>query len=232
MVDFTLFFEDWQRGRRRQVPAQDAPRHGRRHQRGVDRHQGEGQPEDRSEALRRRELGTRIMNRRLLTACALLSPSSAAAARLRRQPRRPSSVRQAASLRIVVKDPSGAVIPNARSSVKGTEDGNRGRGRCRPCRPTARASRPSADLAAGPLRGRGHLPRLRDADRCPDVRVRAGDNRREVTLADPRSSTRASRSAATRRRPPPIRTATASATCCRRTRSTRCPTIPTRWRRC
>ena len=89
-------------------------------------------------------------------------------------------------------------------------------------------------IARGPrrreVRDQGELPGF-ETKTVTDVRVRAGENRREVTLAIQKLDQRC-RSGATRRRPPPIPTTTGSARCCRRNRSTRCPTIPTRWKRC
>ena len=54
MVDFTLFFDDWRDVDGVKFPHKMRRAVGGRDHRGVDGHQGEGQPEDRSEEVRGR----------------------------------------------------------------------------------------------------------------------------------------------------------------------------------
>ena len=88
--------------------------------------------------------------------------------------------RQTGTLRVVVKDPSGAVIPNATVILKGTETANRdlvipsltsdGQGV---------ASAPN--VPAGRYAVSASFPGF-ESRTLSDVRVRPGDNRREITL--------------------------------------------------
>jgi hypothetical protein len=90
-------------------------------------------------------------------------------------------VRQTGTLRIVVKDPSGAVIPNAAVVVKGTDAATKdlvvpaltsdGQG-------VATA----VDVPVGRYTVSAGFPGF-ESRTLPDVRVRAGDNKRDVTLA-------------------------------------------------
>jgi hypothetical protein len=88
---------------------------------------------------------------------------------------------RAGTLRIVVQDPSGAVIPNALVQVRGTEESTKG---------IARDNLPSngqgiavaPDLVPGRYTIEASFPGF-ETRVVPDVRVRAGDNRREVMLA-------------------------------------------------
>ena len=75
------------------------------------------------------------------------------------------------------------MIPNAAVVVKGTEAATAGRRGAGGDAPTARVSRPRVERAGRPLRGhRRRFPGF-ESRTITDVRVRAGDNRREVTLA-------------------------------------------------
>jgi hypothetical protein len=102
---------------------------------------------------------------------ALAWPSGAAAAQ---RPR-------AGTLRVVVQDPSGAVIPGALVQIRGSEESTSG---------VARADLPSdgqgvaiaQDLIPGRYTIEVSFPGF-ETRVVPDVRVRAGENRREVMLA-------------------------------------------------
>ena len=89
-------------------------------------------------------------------------------------------VRQTGTLRVIVRDPSGAVIPSAAVVIKGTE-----------------ASTGDVLVPAVSSDGQGVATALNvpigryavsvtfpgfESRTIPDVRVRTGDNRREVTL--------------------------------------------------
>jgi len=111
----------------------------------------------------------------LLMAAALGAIDSSAAAQTRAAQAQPSG-----TLRVVVRDPSGAVIPNAVLVLKGTEPATEdvlvpsatsdGQG-------VATASNVPVGRYAATVTFPGFESRI-----VNDVRVRAGDNRREVTL--------------------------------------------------
>jgi len=92
-----------------------------------------------------------------------------------------AQARQTGTLRIVVKDPSGAVIPNATVVVKGTESGNRdlvvpaltsdGQGIAT-----------AVDVAIGRYTVSASFPGF-ESRTLSDVRVRPGENKRDVTLS-------------------------------------------------
>jgi hypothetical protein len=87
---------------------------------------------------------------------------------------------QTATLRLIVKDPSGAVIPGALAQIKGIEPATQA---------ASRSDLPSdgqgVALAQGLTPGRYSVevsfPGF-DTHVIPELRIRAGDNRREVTL--------------------------------------------------
>ena len=91
-----------------------------------------------------------------------------------------AQARQTGTLRIVVKDPSGAVIPNATVIVKGTDAANRdlvvpavasdGQGIAT-----------AVDVAIGRYTVTASFPGF-ESRTLTDVRVRAGENKREITL--------------------------------------------------
>ena len=91
---------------------------------------------------------------------------------------------RAGTLRIVVQDPSGAVVPGALVQVRGAEPRTAG---------LSRVDVPSdgqgvatvADLEPGRYSLEVSFPGF-ESQAVPDVRVRAGDNRRTVTLPLPR----------------------------------------------
>jgi hypothetical protein len=89
--------------------------------------------------------------------------------------------RQTGTLRIVVKDPSGAVIPNAVVILKGTEAATRDL-----VVPTLSSDgqgiATAVDLPVGRYEVSASFPGF-ESRTLPDVRVRAGDNRRDLTLA-------------------------------------------------
>lgn len=116
---------------------------------------------------------------------------------------------QPATLRVTVKDPSGAVIPGAAVQVVRIDAGT-----------AAEADAAVTSDGQGVAQASGLVPghyRLEvsfpgfEPHQTPDLRVRAGENRKESPWRSARSM-RASRSAAIRKRAHPTRRAIASAT--------------------
>ena len=123
MVEFTLFFDDWRDVDGIKFPHKMRRAIGRHDHRGVDGRQGEGQPEDRPEEVRG-----------LKGAVNVTTPSNADRAgdgrSLLARRRQPAAAQrpQTATLRVVVKDPSGAVIPGAIGAAhSGSKDRPRSR---------------------------------------------------------------------------------------------------------
>ena len=182
MVEFTLFFEDW-----REVDGVKFPHKMRRAiagatDRGVDGQQGQGQPEDRSEEVRRlkgaryrRDMDSRIHPAGAGVRCCCLMRSGVGA-----RPRPAAADRHAARGR---QGPERRGDPRRRVvQIKGAEPATQDVARAdvvvgRPGR-GQRAER----LAPGRYAVEVAFPGFETAT-MPDVRVRAGDNRREVTLA-------------------------------------------------
>ena len=116
------------------------------------------------------------MIRTLHWACALALFAGWAAPQLSAQSRP-----QTGTLRVIVKDPSGAVVPGAMVQVRGSDDRTRA---------TVRADLPSdgqgvalaTDLVPGRYLVEVSFPGF-ETRTIPDVRVRAGDNRRDAVLA-------------------------------------------------
>jgi hypothetical protein len=97
-----------------------------------------------------------------------------------------AQARQTGTLRVVVRDPSGAVIPNAIVVVKGTEPATQD-----VVVPVVRSDGRGIATAANVPLGRYAVSTTFpgfESRTLSDVRVRAGDNRREVTLAIERVS--------------------------------------------
>lgn len=116
------------------------------------------------------------MTRRLLSACAavvaLLCAAPGAAAQSRTE---------TGTLRVVVKDPSGAVVPGALVQVKGTDA--RTAATVKPDIPSdGRGLAVAAGLVPGRYAVEVAFPGFETLV-IPDVRVRAGDNRRDAVLA-------------------------------------------------
>src|SRR5688500_6960656 len=91
-----------------------------------------------------------------------------------------AQVRQTGTLRIVVKDPSGAVIPNATVVVKGSDASNRDLP-IPELTSDGQGVAVAADVPAGRYTVSASFPGF-ESRTLTDVRVRAGDNRRELTL--------------------------------------------------
>ena len=140
---------------------------------------------------------------------------------------------QLGTVRVTVKDPSGAVIPGATVQLTRADDRRRRSAaptlpaghvrwtRRRPCeRPCARA------ISSGRHLSRFRTARHPGASRAGGGQPQGGDARDPQDRRERRGRPRSGRPA------PPIRGAIASARCSRVNRSMRCPTIPTRWRRC
>jgi hypothetical protein len=127
---------------------------------------------------------------------------------------------QTGTLRVTVKDPSGAVIPGAAVQLTPLRAARYGEQARADEENVAGGASVLSDgqgvaLATGLAPGRYLLevtfPGF-EPHQTPDLRVRAGESRKEVTLAI-RRSTRPSRSAAIRKRAHPTRGAIVSATC-------------------
>ena len=73
---------------------------------------------------------------------------------------------QTGTLRVVVQDPSGAVIPGALVHVRGAEDSTRAIVR-ENLASDSQGVAVAADLVPGQVHGRGELRRIRDAHRSP-----------------------------------------------------------------
>ena len=91
-----------------------------------------------------------------------------------------AQVRQTGTLRIVVKDPSGAVIPNATVVVKGSDASNRDLP-IPELTSDGQGVAVAADVPAGRYTVSASFPGF-ESRTLTDVRVRTGDNRRELTL--------------------------------------------------
>jgi hypothetical protein len=90
-----------------------------------------------------------------------------------------AQARQTGTLKIVVKDPSGAVIPNAAVVVKGTEPATEDV--AVPAVSDGQGVATALNVPVGRYAVAVTFPGF-ESRTIPDVRVRAGDNRREVTL--------------------------------------------------
>ena len=88
--------------------------------------------------------------------------------------------RQAGTLRIVVKDPSGAVIPNATVTVSGAEPATQGLV-IPDVQSDAQGVATAANLPTGRYAVSATFPGFEQRT-LSDVRVRAGDNRRDIVL--------------------------------------------------
>jgi hypothetical protein len=91
-----------------------------------------------------------------------------------------AQARQTGSLRIVVKDPSGAVIPNATVVLKGTDAANRDL-LIPELTSDGQGVATAADVPTGRYSVSASFPGF-ETHTLSDVRVRPGDNRRELTL--------------------------------------------------
>jgi hypothetical protein len=91
-----------------------------------------------------------------------------------------AQTRQTGTLHVVVKDPSGAVIPNATVVLKGTDAATRDVA-VREVSSDGQGIATAGDVPAGRYTVTASCPGF-EARTLPDVRVRAGDNRRELTL--------------------------------------------------
>ncbi|HET7696813.1 MAG TPA: carboxypeptidase regulatory-like domain-containing protein [Vicinamibacterales bacterium] len=91
-----------------------------------------------------------------------------------------AQARQTGTLRIVVKDPSGAVIPNATVVVKGADAATRDV-LIRELTSDGQGVASAVDMAPGRYTVTASFPGF-ESHTLSDVRVRAGDNRRELTL--------------------------------------------------
>ena len=96
-------------------------------------------------------------------------------------PARAQAPRQTGTLRIVVKDPSGAVIPNATVVVKGSDAATRDTV-IPAVTSDGQGIATAANLPAGRYSVSAEFPGF-EPRTLTDVRVRAGDNRREISLA-------------------------------------------------
>ena len=91
-----------------------------------------------------------------------------------------AQVRPTGTLRVVVKDPSGAVIPNATVVLTGTDAATRDR--VIPAFTSdGQGVATAVDVPAGRYQLSASFPGF-ESRTLPDVRVRTGDNKREVTL--------------------------------------------------
>ena len=91
-----------------------------------------------------------------------------------------AQARQTGTLRIVVKDPSGAVIPNAAVIVKGTDPTTQDLG-VPALISDGQGVATASDLRVGRYAVTASFPGFESAT-LTDVRVRAGDNKRDITL--------------------------------------------------
>jgi hypothetical protein len=91
-----------------------------------------------------------------------------------------AQARQTGTLRIVVKDPSGAVIPNATVVVKGTDAATRDL-LIPELRSDGQGVATAAEIPSGRYSVSATFPGF-ESRTLTDVRVRTGDNRRELTL--------------------------------------------------
>ncbi len=113
------------------------------------------------------------MNRTFLSICvAVATALLVSAATSSAQPRQPS-----ATLRLVVKDPSGAVIPGATVQVTALDAGAPGI----TVQSDGQGVAVAASLSAGRFAVTVSFPGF-ETQTIPDLRVRAGENRRDVTL--------------------------------------------------
>ena len=114
----------------------------------------------------------KLLHRTILVALALLGAGA--------HPALAQAGRQTGTLRVVVKDPSGAVIPNATVVARGIETSN-----ADVAIPAAASDGQGVAIAANVPVGRysvtAAFPGFESAT-LTDVRVRAGDNKREITL--------------------------------------------------
>src|SRR3954471_7963370 len=90
------------------------------------------------------------------------------------------AVRQTGTLRIVVKDPSGAVIPNAVVRISGA-DAATADVSIAPARSDGQGVATVSDVPVGRYALAAEVPGF-ETRTLPDVRVRTGDNRRDVML--------------------------------------------------
>ena len=90
------------------------------------------------------------------------------------------SPRQTGTLRVVVRDPSGAVIPNATIVIKGTDAATEAV-LVPAVTSDGQGVGTAVNLAVGRYEISASFPGF-ETRTVPDVRVRTGDNKREVTL--------------------------------------------------
>jgi carboxypeptidase family protein len=95
-------------------------------------------------------------------------------------PARAQATRPSGTLRVVVRDPSGAVIPNATVSIAGTEPSTQDFV-VPPAATDGQGVATAVNLPVGRYAVAVSFPGF-ESRTLTDVRVRAGDNRREVTL--------------------------------------------------
>ena len=138
--------------------------------------------------------------------------------------------RRPARLRVIVRDPSGAVDPGG-ARPRPRRRGATRRSTREACCPTAREWPSRQTLVPGKYAIEVSFPGFEtktSSPTCGCAPARTGVRSRWRF----RRSISRCRWAAIRRRPRPIPTTIGSAPSSRRSRSTRCPTIPTRWKRC